>query len=62
MSVVSGCVWHERCDDETCDGCAALDQDYDFWLESSGPREVITVEFYEDTEGDVLWREVPDAG
>ena len=64
LSVLSGCIWHDRCDDGSCEYCPSDDR-WDFWLESSAKSETVTVEVYatgEDEDGpcDFEWREVSD--
>ena len=35
VEVLSGCTWHERCDDESCEFCTSDDR-FEMWLEARG--------------------------
>jgi len=68
LTVLSGCVWHDRCDNESCPyGCGREMADHDHVLvDHDLPRLPAAIEVYataEDADGpcDFDWREVPDA-
>lgn len=63
VEVLSGCTWHERCDDGSCEFCTS-DDSFEVWLEWREAVERVTVEVYateHDEDGEPVdfdWREV----